>query len=246
MLYKIGAAAGNLSQEITSGAVKSNYRFKNKLINASARNTTRLHRPHRLCAAEYRREKRHLSAYDAALAQLVANNVANAATVQANTVHTGLKIDFYNLGYVYDRNEWLLEAEYGARRIDKDSIVDMDGFWLLAGYRIGKWTPYLSWTTWRTRVRSASRQSIPHRSAPTARPPRPIATSANNFMQRFDRTNVGAGIRWDILDNVALKAQVERIDKGPGGTAYFVNGSSEFFANQRKVNVYSATLDFVF
>lgn len=245
VLYKIGAAAGNLSQEITSGAVKSNYRFKNKLINASAEykgSTVRV--GYARLNTDVKSDT--LSAYDAALATLVANNVPNAATVQDNTTHTNLKIDFYNLGYVYDRNEWLVQAEYGARKIDKDSIVDMDGFWLLGGYRIGKWMPYVSWS------HMAHKSAISFPTVDTSSlgansaAAKTYAAVSNNFMQRFDRTNIGAGVRWDIIENVALKAQVERIDKGPGGTSYFVNGTSEFFANERKVNVYSATLDFVF
>lgn len=237
VLYKIGAAAGKVAQSITSGTATSKYRFNNKLLNAAAEyegSTFRLG----YSRLDIDITSDALSAYDAALANMVANNVPDAESVQAKTAHTGVKVDFYNVGYVYDKNEWLVQAEYGSRKIDKDSIVDIDGYWLLTGYRIGKWMPYLSWS------------HMAHKSAinlPTNTSSAIVNNVNANFMQRFERTNKGIGVRWDAIENVALKAQVERIDKGKGGQAYFINGSNaDFFGNNRKINVYSATLDFVF
>lgn len=244
VLYKVGAAAGSLNQTLASLAGTFNYRFKNQLVNASAEfsgSTLRL---------GYARITMDgtgdaLTLYNSALANLAANNVANAALVKERTELSNVKGDFYNIGYTYDKNQWLLQAEFASRRMDKDSVVDLDGYSLLAGYRIAKWTPYLSWS----HMAHKSAIDLPpvdvsSLASPLARGT--VTALRDSFMQRNTRTNIGAGVRWDVIENVALKAQVERINKGSGGPGLFANGTPEFLANERTINVYSATLDFVF
>ncbi|MGL5988097.1 MAG: hypothetical protein ACRCZ5_14685, partial [Burkholderiales bacterium] len=66
------------------------------------------------------------------------------------------------------------------------------------------------------------------------------------YQMRHNRSTWSLGTRWDVIDNVALKMQVDRTDKEKGGTGLFANSTAEFNNNDRKINVYSATLDFVF
>lgn len=244
VLYKLGAAAGTLNQTLTATAGTFHYRFKNRMVNASAEyNGSTLRVGYARIGIDFKGDA--LTRYDDALATLVANNVAGAASVQERTTHTGVKGDFYNLGYVFDKDQWLLQAEFASRKLDKDAIIDLDSYALLVGYRIDKWTPYLSWS----HMAHKSAIDLPALDVSSLNNPQAGGTVIglnNSFMQRNSRTNIGAGVRWDVIENVAIKAQIERINKGKGGQALFINGSPEFVANDRQVNVYSATLDFVF
>ncbi|MFO1380546.1 MAG: hypothetical protein U1F63_09280, partial [Chitinivorax sp.] len=69
-----------------------------------------------------------------------------------------------------------------------------------------------------------------------------------NALARISRSTLAAGGRWDLADNLALKLQVDRIYKPAGNNgAYFAPPYPPEFANaNRRINVYSATLDFVF
>jgi hypothetical protein len=245
MLYKVSAAAGNLNQTITSTAGTFTYKFENKLINGSAEyngSTLRL---------GYGRIKLTakadvLDVYDAGMNTLVNNGVANASDLQSAVNHTDNPVDFYDLGYVYDKNEWLIQAEYASRKSKSDFVSDQDGISLLGGYRIGKWTPYLSYG----HLSHKSAINLPQ-VALNVPPLTPLQAGSikalnSNFMLHNSRTTWALGTRWDVIDNVALKVQAERIDKEAGGPAFFVNGTPEFTNNNRNINVYSATLDFVF
>ncbi len=244
VLFKIGAAGGTLTQTITSGTATSKYYFNAKLFNGSAEYKGSTFRAgYAKLAIDIKSDM--FAVRNAALDKLVANKVPNAYMVQENTATNNVNVDFYNLGYVYDRDQWLFQAEFGSRKSDKDGIVDMDGVWLLAGYRLGKFTPYLSWS----KMSHKSAISLPTLDTSllaTTAEKNSVNAVNTNFMQRFDRGDIAAGLRWDVLENVALKVQMDRIHKGAGGQAYFVNGTAEFAGNNRTINLYSATLDYVF
>ena len=61
--------------------------------------------------------------------------------------YTGVPIDFYNIGYLYDRQPWQVQMEFARRSFNQTSFgVDLDGYYLLAGYHLGKFTPYLQFS----------------------------------------------------------------------------------------------------
>ena len=175
---------------------------------------------------------------------LVNAGVANASTIQSNTYHTDNTVEMYMLGYVYDKNEWLFQSEYVSRKSKSDIVLDLDGFSLMGGYRIAKWTPFLGYAHMSTKnpviLPSLNTSSLPPGQAG-------IINALNaTYQMRHNRSTWSMGTRWDVIDNVALKVQFDRTDKEKGGTGLFVNSTPEFNNNDRKINVYSGTLDFVF
>lgn len=240
VLYRLGAARGSLSQTLFSNSAQStfNYKFDNTLLNAAAEyngSTLRLG----YARTTINTQADILSAYQTALDALVANHTPNAATIKNNVTFDNVKGNFYNIAYTYDRNACLLQLEWARRKLNTDGIADVDGFGLLAGYRLGNWTPYLQYA--QTMQKGPS--GIPSVSGPGSR----LVNGLNQqFQLRIERSNFGAGIRWDVIDNVALKMQVEHINKPAGGNGFFINTSNEFTNHERKINLYSATLDFVF
>jgi len=243
VLYKVGATIGKLNQSLVSPAGTVNYKFDAKLINGAAEyngSTLRLG----YGRVDLTAKSELLDAYDKGMTTLVNAGVANASTVQDNTYHTDNPVDMYTLGYVYDKNEWLLQGEYVSRKSRSDIVLDLDGFSLMGGYRIAKWTPFLGYAHMNTKnpviLPSLNTSSLP--------PGQAGAINALNatYQMRHNRTTWSMGTRWDVIDNVALKVQFDRTDKEKGGTGLFVNSTPEFNNNDRKINVYSATLDFVF
>lgn len=240
ILYRLGAAKGSLSQTLFSNSAQStlNYKFDNTLLNAAAEyNGSTLRLGYARIIINTKADI--LSAYQTTLDALVANHTPNADTIKNNVTFDNAKGDFYNIAYTYDRNACLLQAEWARRKLNTDGIADVDGFGLLAGYRLGNWTPYLQYA----QTSHKGPDGIPSVSGPGAA----LINGLNQqFQLRIERTNFGAGVRWDVIENVALKMQVERINKPAGGNGFFINNTSEFTNNERTINLYSATLDFIF
>lgn len=240
ILYRLGAAKGSLSQTLFSNSAQStlHYKFDNTLLNAAAEyNGSTLRLGYARITINTKADI--LTAYQTALDALVANHVPNADTIKNNVTFDNAKGDFYNVAYTYDHNACLLQAEWARRKVNTDGIADVDGFGLLAGYRLGNWTPYLQYA--QTSHKGPS--GIPSVSGPGAA----LINGLNQqFQLRIERTNFGAGVRWDVIENVALKMQVEHLNKPAGGNGFFINNTSEFTNNERTINLYSATLDFIF
>jgi hypothetical protein len=240
VLYRLGAAKGTMSQTLYSNSAQStlNYHFDNTLFNVAAEyagSTLRLG----YARIDMTTQADIISAYQNILDSQIANNNTTAAVIKENVSFSNVQSDFYNIAYSYDRGPWLLQAEWARRRMDTDGIADVDGFGLLAGYRISNWTPYLQY--------AQTSHKGPHGIPTLSGPGSTLVNSLNNqFQLRLERSNIGIGTRWDVIENVALKLQLERIDKPAGGNGFFINNTQEFTDNRRKINLYSATLDFVF
>ena len=246
VIYKFGAGAGRLNQNLASTSGLFNYRFMCRLINASAESNGSSLRVS-FARADLSASADILRSYDRALNKLVAQGDDNAAQLLEQINYTGVPIDFYNIGYLYDRQPWQVQMEFARRRFNQTSFgVDLDGLYLLAGYHLGKFTPYLQFShlAHKSRILLTEVDTTPL--SPTERA---VVGAINaNALARISRSTLAAGGRWDLADNLALKLQVDRIYKPAGNNgAYFAPPYPPEFANaNRRINVYSATLDFVF
>ncbi len=142
---------------------------------------------------------------------------------------------FSSLGLVYDEGPLQLQAMWS--RIDHEtaSYEDVQAAYAIAAYRFGPLSPYLgySWT-----------KTSPDRIAPTNTPY--DAITASLFPQTHgDQHTWFLGARWDFQPNMALKAQVDRIDANPCSISPFRDGTSSACWSG-EMTVYSLALDFVF
>ena len=124
---------------------------------------------------------------------------------------------FRGAGIAYDNGRILAQAEYVIRRTSNDGGLDMDGYYVTAGFRHGAWTPYATYSHYDPK-------------------------GGLLFGQSSTRT-FAAGLRWDAGRNVAVKAQVESTQNNG---LNFVNPSPESVPGAQKVNMFTLLVDFVF
>ena len=132
-----------------------------------------------------------------------------------------LKDTFNSVGLQYDNGKAIVLSEF-AKRTENDAPVigrplDISNEWYVAGgWRFGKLTPLVIYGKFN-----------PGQSVVT-----PEAASYGTW---------SGGLRYDIVRNVALKAQVSRVQAG--NSTYWVTANP---ASDERVNVYSVGADFVF
>ncbi len=129
---------------------------------------------------------------------------------------------FTNMGVQYDDGSAIAMAEYATRRTNDGPAsfggkpwARTDHWYVAGGWHFGKWLPMLAYN-----------QSLDKAAATPATP----------------RTGVDVSLRYDLMSNVSLKAQLSRYQSADQTT--FVLPTTT--ANDRKVNILSAGLDFVF
>lgn len=156
------------------------------------------------------------------------------------------EVEFVGLGASYDPGQWFLMGE--AARFDTHSVIGAKKAWYVSGgYRFGKFTPYATYA----QIKAASPTSdpglpvafLPAEAQPTAALLNGLLNLQLNLLPRQETASVG--VRWDVMKNVALKAQYDHVDLDEGSTGTFGNIQPGFRAGG-KVRVFSATLDFLF
>lgn len=152
----------------------------------------------------------------------------------------------YSTGASYDPGNWFVMGEMG-RMKSRSFLGDTTGVYASGGYRIGDFTPYLSYA----RVRSNSAATEPGLMLGGLPPPAAAAGAALNAYLSWLLTTIpvqrtiSIGTRWDCAADIALKLQFDRVTPLGGSRGTFINVQPGFRSG-RSVNVASAVLDFVF
>ncbi|MEJ7806057.1 MAG: hypothetical protein WKG03_09095 [Telluria sp.] len=152
----------------------------------------------------------------------------------------------FAMGVNYDPGKWFLMAE-GGRMNTRSFLGDTIGMYASAGYRIGEFTPYLSYS----RNKAMGPLSDPGLSLAGLPPPVAYAAAQLNgnlnvlLKATSSQTNIGVGVRWDLRPDMALKLQYEHLTPRDGTRGTLINLQSGFVSGH-SVNVTSAVLDFVF
>lgn len=188
--------------------------------------------------------------YDSTLEKLVQAGVPGAKSIQED-VHFNdtFKPKFYALGYVFDDDRWMLQSELVERIIPGNGVQDAIGGYVMGGYRLDTWMPYVS----ASKVVSAEHYDVPNIDLATVpeelRDASKLIIAINKDAEDDDpfTTIYAVGARWDMAENIALKMQMELIDKPVGGSGdVFVNATQAFMDSHQKANVYSVAIDYIF
>lgn len=164
----------------------------------------------------------------------------------------GDKVRFSGVGASYDRDQWLVNAEYTVRQ-GNSRIQDTKGWYLTTGYRLGAFTPYLGVSS--VQVTDSNRNNPFQAELGQAVPLAPLAAEIQRFMDGLhvtERTTI-LGVRWDAASKVALKLQLNHIHKPAQSSGWFYapeggfsSASTDFHGREQRVNLLSLTLDFVY
>jgi hypothetical protein len=150
------------------------------------------------------------------------------------------------LGFTYDPGRWFAMGEIG-RFNARSYLGDKTVAYLSAGYRYRDLTPYLLYSVSRPNMQtSVAGLEVDQLSARQAA----VGTQLNNGLNQLlaavpRQSTAGAGVRWDLQPNYALKLQYDRIVPQQGSTGTFINVQPGFRSGH-PVAVVSVVLDCVF
>lgn len=155
---------------------------------------------------------------------------------------------FNSLGLTMDWNDIVVQTEY-AKRTNESYINDTTSWYLMGGYRIGSFMPYVSHAE--LKIDSPIVNTVPA-ACPAGYPAActPTMQQLGAGVRRLPNAGTGQGeqstssfgVRWDFASSVALKAQIDRV-KPKNGTGLLINVKPGFKGD---VLVGAVALDFVF
>jgi hypothetical protein len=156
-----------------------------------------------------------------------------------------MSLKAYSVGGSYDPGDWFVMGEfYGFR--GAGFLADSRSWYVSAGYRFGKLTPYVSYSTTKAKVEHEEGISTTG-AAPLAAGAAALTAGINTTLDQFNATqhSTSVGARWDFMKNVALKGQYDRVNPAANSNGRFINQQPGYQQGQ-SANVYSVALDFVF
>ncbi|MEO8064076.1 MAG: porin [Pseudomonadota bacterium] len=152
---------------------------------------------------------------------------------------------FVGVGASYDPGKWFTMAEWG--RFSSDSVLGTRTAWYLSGgYRFGKFTPYLTYAKATADKLTDPGLNVSALPPFLAGPATALNAGLNTILsQKPVESTVSFGARWDISSNVDIKLQFDHMRVGDGSIGVLTNVQPGFPLGP-EVNVFSATIDFVF
>ena len=158
------------------------------------------------------------------------------------------KASFTSLGATLDWNNIVMQSEYAKRKTDS-YVNDTTSWYVMGGYRIGKFLPYYSHAklTIDGNVDNHMPAACPA-GYPAACTPTLVALNGVVANLRYTGVSQGAqqtdtiGLRWDFHSSVALKVQFDRV-RPSQAAGLLINPQPGF---RGPVTVGAVALDFVF
>ncbi|MGX4643586.1 porin [Massilia sp. SYSU DXS3249] len=152
----------------------------------------------------------------------------------------------YSIGLNYDPGQWFVMGEAGRSRT-ASYLGSTKSIYVSSGYRYKNVTPYAGYArVWGTLPEGPAALSLAGLPPPYAR----AGAILNAGMAAILRTvpsqsTLTVGLRWDVMSNVALKLQYERVTPRSGSRGMLINAAPDFRSG-RTAQVSSAVVDFVF
>jgi hypothetical protein len=159
---------------------------------------------------------------------------AGFASLADDLASVDKKSTFTAFGAVLDWHNVIVQAEDTKATVG-GYPADSSGRYVLAGYRVDKFTPYVMYAE--REVDSARTSNV----IPKVGPLLPLALGVNALIAGQEQNTTSIGVRWDAASSVAVKFQYDHVDpKGPG---LFTNVKPGF---DGPVNVFGLAVDVVF
>lgn len=154
----------------------------------------------------------------------------------------GAYMDVFGGDLTYESGPATLQTAYFRQftRGRRVLIPDGEAFSMLAGYRIGPFTPYINYGR-------AMREQLPYSSGiPLLSVELALLDAYVNGAvanAQFDQRTAGAGLRYDAAEGLSVKFQVDRIR---AGYSQIVLQDRQSTPARKQLTLFSATLDFKF
>jgi predicted porin len=155
------------------------------------------------------------------------------------------KVYLWTVGGSYDPGAWFVRSEF-ARSTSQTFIGTLRSWYVTAGYRLGAFTPYAGFAQ-KTRLGNNAHPSLNISALPP--PLQGFASGLNagldEFLNANDYDTLTLGTRWDFAENFTFKVQLDHMRLAAGSNADLMNFQPGYISGG-KINVFSATIDFVF
>lgn len=165
-----------------------------------------------------------------------------AQSLVQQIVNKNKVVHFSSIGLSYDDSRWLAQMEASYIDTDLSTYPSVAGGYLSVGRRFGKVTLYSLLGI------SESLNSQVKLSDPLV--PLPSIVALRNALEQtlnhngVDEKSVSLGLRWDVMEHVAIKAQWSHYWLGNNGAAMWLTPASG--STPDTVNLWSLGMDFVF
>lgn len=150
-------------------------------------------------------------------------------------------IRFLASGVRYEDGPWLVMSELVLRRSNSKALPGSVAGYLTVGYT---WDALLGYATV-----AAVRGRDPGTETRLSGPAAEAAAAFLQFGREYGQRSIASGVRWDIQDGVALKAQIDYVRprvQGRGGTFIDEAGRYGLPAGRRVAWLYSLALDWAY
>jgi hypothetical protein len=154
-------------------------------------------------------------------------------------------VTFMTIGASYNPRHWFAMGEWARSR--SDSFIGVSSSWYVSGgYRVGNFTPYLTYAQITEGIRSAPGLNISQQPVQL----QPTAAALNGGLNALIATRPvqytsSAGVRWDFRQNFDLKLQLDRVNPGAGSPGTLINIQPGFVPGN-VAYILSAAVDAVF
>jgi hypothetical protein len=138
------------------------------------------------------------------------------------------------LGLRYEKNDWLVMAELATTELHRKSLPNQLAGYVTVGHIFGNWTPYTTYAKGRV-IGSLTEDRLTGAAS----------TAANALLKarNINQQTLSAGVRWDVLPGIAIKAQFDYVR--PENGAYGLQ-MAPLPANVSHLNVASLVMDWTF
>jgi opacity protein-like surface antigen len=174
----------------------------------------------------------------------------STAAAQANSIaeviENGFNVRFMTVGASYDADTWFVMGEVwkqnGSVLIPKHTSAYVSG-----GVRVASWTPYATVAT--TDVHDSD--SITTRGIPAIPQTAALIGGVQALNGSFasslaeSQSTFSLGARWDVVSNIAVKAQYDYVKLPRDSGGMFINKTADFEAG-KDASLFGLSVDFVF
>jgi hypothetical protein len=153
------------------------------------------------------------------------------------------KATYLSLGGNWDNGDYFILGEWSKSDLNVDFFPEMQSWYLSGGVRIKSWTPYITYAKTKDASSIYTGSTNPYTNGI-------INEMHNGVMQ--GQHSMSLGVRYDFMQNMALKAQWDHVETDCKGSqadtcgGVFANMSSGFSDEPQDAEVISLSIDFIY